>query len=77
MQHAGDLVDAVHVDRGNHRFDLNVGKERDFAPLVRGQRPIRTAQQDIGLDTDLAKLLDRMLRRLGLDFACQRYAPGS
>ena len=32
-------------------------------------RPLGAADQDVGLDTDLPQLADRMLRRLGLQFA--------
>ena len=50
----------------------HVGEQRDLAPLVLGQRTVGAAQQDVGLDTDFAQLLDRVLRRLGLDLARRR-----
>jgi hypothetical protein len=34
-----------------------------------GNRPVGAAQQDVGLDADLAQLLDRVLGRLGLQLA--------
>ena len=47
----------------------DVGEQRDLAPLVVRQRPVGAAQQHVGLDTDLAQFLDRVLGRLGLDLA--------
>jgi hypothetical protein len=40
VQHRRNLVDAVSVERGNHRFRLNVGEQRDFRPFVRRQWPV-------------------------------------
>src|SRR5205814_9495538 len=48
---------------------LHVREERDLAALVLGQRLNGAAKERVGLDADLAQLLDRMLRRLGLDLA--------
>ena len=69
VQQQRDLVDAVDVDGGNYRAFLDVGEQRNLAPLGRRQRPVGPAQQDIRLDTDGAQFLDRVLRRLGLDLA--------
>ncbi len=69
VQHAGDLVDRVGVERGDHRLGLDVGEQRDLAALLVGNRPVGAAQQDIGLDADLAQFLDRVLGRLGLQLA--------
>ncbi len=72
MQQSRDLVDAVHVHRGDNRLLLQVGEQRDLAAFVIGQRPVGAAQHDVGLDPDLTQLLDRVLRRLGLDLARRR-----
>ena len=69
VQHARDLVDRIGVQRRNHRLGRHVGEQRDLAPVAVGQRPVGAAQHDVGLDTDLAQLLDRVLRRLGLHLA--------
>src|SRR5258708_6812955 len=69
VQHHGDLVDRIHVPGRDHRLFLDVAKESDFPSLVFGQRPDRAAKERVGLDTDLAQLLDRVLGRLGLDLA--------
>ena len=37
-----------------------------------GNVAVRTAKQNVGLNADRAQLLDRMLRRLGLQFARRR-----
>ncbi len=71
VQHHRDLVDRVDVPGRDHRLFLDVGEERDFSSLVLRQRPHRAAQQRVGLDADLAQLLYRVLRRLGLDLACR------
>ncbi len=47
----------------------DVGEQRDLAALVVRQRAVGAAQQHVGLDTDLAQFLDRVLGRLGLDLA--------
>ena len=47
----------------------DVGEERDLPALVVRQRAVGAAQQHVGLDTDLAQLLHRVLRGLGLDLA--------
>src|SRR5688572_9895722 len=69
MQHHGNLIDRVHVPRRDHRLLLHVAEERDLAPLVLGQRPVGAADDRVGLDADLAQLLDGVLRGLGLDLA--------
>ena len=58
VQRRRDLVDRVGVERGNHCFGRDIGEERDLAPVAVGQRPVGTAHDDVGLDTDLAQLLD-------------------
>ncbi len=72
MQHRGNLVNAVGIQRGDHRFRLHIGKQRNFRALIRRQRPIGTAQQNVRLNADLPQFLDRMLGRLGFEFARRR-----
>ena len=69
VQHHRDLVDRIHVPGRDHRLLLHVAEQRDLAPVVLGQRPVGAAQHHVGLDADLAQLLDRVLGRLGLDLA--------
>ena len=69
VQHAGNLVDRIGIDRRNHRLRRHVGEQRDLAPVAVGQRTIGAAEHDVGLDADLAQLLHRVLRRLGLHLA--------
>src|SRR5688572_4961208 len=69
VQEDRDAVDVVGVDRGDHGALLDVGEERDLAPLLLGQRILAAAQQHVGLDADAPQLLDRVLGGLGLDLA--------
>ena len=69
VQQDRDAINVVRVDRGDHRPLLDIGEQRDLAPLLLGQRMAAAAQQHVGLDTDAAQLLHRVLRRLGLDLA--------
>ena len=66
------LVDARHVDRRDHAVDRDVGEERDLALQSLRQRAIDAADQDVRLDADLAHLLHRVLRGLGLQLAGRR-----
>ena len=63
------LVDAVDVFGGEHRVRRDVGEHRDLLLQRLLERTLRSAQQDLGLDADLAQLHDRVLRRLGLQLA--------
>ena len=63
------LVDRLHVEGGEDRARVDVAEERDLVLHVLGDLAIRAAQQDVGLDADLAQLLDRVLGRLGLQLA--------
>ena len=72
MQCTGNLVDRVGVERGNHRLRRQVGEERDLAPVALADRPVGAAQDDVGLDADLAQFLHRVLRRFGLHLAGRR-----
>jgi hypothetical protein len=64
-----NAVDLIDVDRRNHRLFLDIGEQRDLAPLLVGQRRRCAAQQHVRLDADRAQLLDRVLRRLRLHLA--------
>ena len=50
----------------------DVAEERDLLSFAAGDLAVRAAEQDVGLDADRAQLLDRVLRRLGLQFAGRR-----
>src|SRR5690606_9077752 len=69
VEHAGNLVDAVRIPYRDHGIERHVGEQRDLGALVLGDASIGTAQQQVGLDSDLAQLLHRVLGRLGLEFA--------
>jgi len=68
---ARNLVDVVDVFRRDHRLARHVGEQRDLAALVLRQRLLGAAQQHVRPDADALQLLDRMLRRLGLDLAAR------
>ncbi len=72
VQRTGNLVDRIGVERRDDGFGREVGEERDLAPVAVGERPVGAAEHDVGLDTDLAQLLHRVLRRLGLHLAGRR-----
>ena len=44
-------------------------KSAIFSFMSSGMRAVGAAEEDVGLDADLAQLLDRVLRRLGLQLA--------
>ena len=69
VQHAGYLVDGVHVPHGDHAPLGHVREQRDFFALFIGNTAVSAAQQHVGLDADLAQLLGRVLGRLGLELA--------
>ena len=62
-------VDVGHVGVRDHRVDVDVGEERDLLADVALQRLGRAADEDVGVDTDAAQLVDRVLRRLRLQLA--------
>jgi len=72
MQQSWNLVNAVHVDCGNHGTLFNISEQRDLAALGSRQGAVSTTQQYVGLNTDGAQLLDRVLGRFGLDLAGYR-----
>jgi len=72
VQRGRDLVDRVGVERRDDGLGRDVREQRDLAAVAVGHRPVGAAQHDVGLDADLAQLLHRVLRRLGLHLARRR-----
>ena len=62
-------VDVGDVDRGDHGLGVDVGEERDLVADVLGERLGRAADEDVGMDTDAAQLVDRVLGGLRLQLA--------
>ena len=62
-------IDAVRVARFDHRARTHVAEQGELGSLALGDRPVGTAQQDVGLNADRAQFLDRVLGRLGLELA--------
>ena len=69
VQHARHFVDGVHVPHGDHAPLRHVREQRYFFALFVGNAAVSTAQQHVGLNTDLAQLLGRVLGRLGFKLA--------
>ncbi|MPM43776.1 hypothetical protein SDC9_90453 [bioreactor metagenome] len=69
VEHARHLVDGVHVPHGDHAPLGHIGEEGDLALFLFGHLVLGAAQQRIGLDTDFAQLLHRVLGGLGLELA--------
>ena len=69
LQHLRHEVDVGHVRAADHRMAVDVGEERDLLADVVGERPGRPAHDDVRVDTDAAKLVHRVLRRLRLQLA--------
>ena len=67
VQQLWNLVNIIGVYGRNHRTLFHIGKQGDLAALFIRNGITAPAQQDIGLDTDGAQLLHRVLGRLGLD----------
>ena len=68
------LVDGVDVARLDHALGPHVAEQGDLAALVgRDLLVAAAAYQQVGLDADAQQLLDRMLGRLGLQFARSRH----
>src|SRR5262249_41487839 len=65
----GHRVDIVHVARFDYRARAYIAEQRELCPFALRNRPVGPAQQDVGLDANRAQLLDRVLGRLGLEFA--------
>src|SRR3546814_4144929 len=64
-----DRIDAVGVERGDHRFLADVAQQRDLGALRLGQRLFTTAEQDIRLNAQRREFAHAVLRRLGLQLA--------
>src|SRR5205823_10284112 len=70
LEHERDLVDRVVdvlLDEG--RLEVDVAEGRDLLPHLLGDLALGAADEDVGLDPDLAELADRVLRRLRLHLA--------
>ena len=65
----GRVVDRGYVARLDHGALAHVAEQGELTPLFARNRAVGAAEQDVRLDADRAQLLDRMLRRLGLQFA--------
>ena len=63
------VVDRRQVLRGDHAVGAHVAEQRQFLALLLRDRPLGAADEDVGRDADRAQLLDRVLRRLGLELA--------
>ena len=61
----GHRVDAVGIEGFDHRLGGDPAETADLRFEVIADGPIAAAHQDIGLDTDRAQLLDRVLGGLG------------
>ncbi len=66
---ARHVIDRADVARLDHRAFAHVAEQAELAALLARDFAVGAAQQDIRLDADRAQLLDRMLRRLGLQLA--------
>ena len=53
----------------DHRFERHVAEQGDLLAVFAADRALGAADQHVGLNTDLPQLADRVLRRLGLQFA--------
>ncbi len=69
LQHLGHEVDVRHVGAADDRRRVDVGEERDLLADVVGEWLGRAADDDVGVDTDAAQLVHRVLRRLRLQLA--------
>ncbi len=69
VQHQRDLVDRVLVGQRHHAVAAHVGEHRQLVAGGAADRLLGAADQDVGLDPDLAHLHHRVLGRLGLDLA--------
>src|SRR5665213_415742 len=65
-----NFVDGRYGGGANDGALFNVAEGSNFLLHFAAQRAIRTAKQDVGLDSDGEQLLDRMLGGLGLQLFC-------
>ncbi len=68
VQQFRNPINRIRVNRADDRLERHIGEQRDFLALIFGNQPVGAAQQNIRLDTDLAQLFHRVLRRLGFQF---------
>ena len=62
-------VDVGDVGARDDRARVDVGEERDLVADVARELLVRAADDDVGMDTDAAQLVHRVLRRLRLQLA--------
>ena len=65
-EHQRAFVHAGDVAGGDHGVHIHVAEQRDFFLHVLRKSALAAAQQNIGLNTDGAQLLDAVLGGLGL-----------
>jgi len=64
-----DLIDGRNIPALDHCPEFDVTEECDLSLHFLGERALRSADENIGLDSDFHQLSHRMLRRLRLHFA--------
>ena len=69
VQHGRNFVDRIGVQRLDHRLALHIAEQRDLGFLVFRNVAVGATEQHVGLDTDFAQFLDRVLGRFGLQLA--------
>src|SRR5262245_23253582 len=69
IENEWDFVDRFDVGRVDHGLLRDVAEERNLGLNLGGQFAVAAAEQDVGLNSDGQQLLDRMLRRFGLQLA--------
>ena len=69
VEHERDLIDRGGVGSAHHAGDRHVAQQGDLLLEVATDRPIGTAHDRVGLQTQRAHLLDGVLGRLGLELA--------
>ena len=66
LEHERHLVDRFHVRHRHDGFPRHVGEQGDLLLQVVVDRQLGAADDRVGLDTDRAQRLHRVLGRLGL-----------
>src|SRR6185369_7132544 len=69
VQRLRDGINVICVRRGDNRFLVDIAEERDLAFKLPRHLLFAAAEEDIGLDAYLLKLLHGVLRRLALQLA--------
>ena len=72
IHHCRNLVEIIDIVGRDDGSLLDVRKQRDFLALLVGQRLLRSAHENVRLNTDRTQFLDRVLRRFGFDFRRRR-----